>query len=301
MGRGEAVNIFHRFKNPKVQFLVNLIIITFGCAVYAGGIFLFLDPNSLASGGISGVSIILSHLVGLLPTGTWIILLNVPLLLIAIWKFGFKFVFTTIYAIVVSSLFINLGHKYIGAATNDTLLAAIAGPVMVSIGIGLLFHAGASTGGTDILVKLMRLKFKSVSTGTVFMIFDIIVIIASAISFGRFELSLYAGVCVVIQTIVLDKLLYGFDSAKMIYVISENNEKITRRLLDELDVGATIVHSHGGYTGKNIPVIMCVLKKHQLPKAKEMIRDEDKNAFLIVTNATEILGEGYKSHEAADL
>ena len=295
------MNIFHRFKNKKIQFLVNMVLITIGCAIYAGGVFLFLDPNSLASGGISGVSIILSHLLELLPTGTWIVILNVPLLLIAIWKFGFKFVFTTIYAIIMSSTFMNLGSKYIGAATHDPMLAALAGPVMVSTGIGILFHAGASTGGTDILVKLMRLKFKSVSTGTIFMIFDIMVIIASAIAFKRFELSLYAGVCVVIQTVVLDKLLYGFDSAKMIYIVSEKNQIITDRLLKELDVGATIVHSHGGYTGKDQPVIMCVLKKHQLPRAKEVIRDEDKNAFLIVTNATEILGEGYKSHETADL
>ncbi len=295
------MNIFHRFKNKKIQFLVNMVLITIGCAIYAGGVFLFLDPNSLASGGISGVSIILSHLLKLLPTGTWIVILNVPLLLIAIWKFGFKFVFTTIYAIVISSTFMNLGSKYIGAATHDPMLAALAGPVMVSTGIGILFHAGASTGGTDILVKLMRLKFKSVSTGTIFMIFDIMVIIASAIAFKRFELSLYAGVCVVIQTVVLDKLLYGFDSAKMIYIVSEKNQIITDRLLKELDVGATIVHSHGAYTGRNQPIIMCVLKKHQLPRAKEVIRDEDKNAFLIVTNATEILGEGYKSHETADL
>jgi len=295
------VNIFHRFKNKKIQFLVNMVLITIGCAIYAGGVFLFLDPNSLASGGISGVSIILSHLLKLLPTGTWIIILNVPLLLIAIWKFGFKFVFTTIYAIVISSAFMNLGSKYIGAATHDPMLAAFAGPVMVSAGIGILFHAGASTGGIDILVKLLRLKFKAISTGTIFMIFDIMVIIASAIAFKRFELSLYAGVCVVIQTVVLDKILYGFDSAKMIYIVSEKNEVITDRLLKELDVGATLVHSHGAYTGRNQPIIMCVLKKHQLPRAKEVIRDEDKNAFLIVTNATEILGEGYKSHETADL
>lgn len=295
------MNIFHRFKNKYVQFLVNMVMITIGCAAYAAGVFLFLDPNALASGGISGVSIILSHLIGVFPTGTWIVILNVPLLLIATWKFGFKFLFTTIYAIIMSSLFMNLGSQYIGAATDDPMLAALAGPVLVSIGIATMFHAGASTGGTDILVKLMRLKFKSVSTGVIFMIFDVMVIIASAIAFKRFELSIYAGVCVVVQTIVVDKLLYGFDSAKMIYIMSEKNDIITKRLLEELDVGATIVHSHGGYTGKNQPVIMCVLKKHQLPRAKEVIRAEDNSAFLIVTNATEILGEGYKSHDTAEL
>ena len=295
------MNIFHRFKNKKVQFLVNMVMITIGCAAYAAGVFLFLDPNALASGGISGVSIILSHLIGIFPTGNWIIIHNVPLLIIATWKFGFKFLFTTIYAIIMSSLFMNLGAEYIGAATYDPMLAAFAGPVLVSLGIAIMFHAGASTGGTDILVKLMRLKFKHISTGTIFMIFDVMVIIASAISFKRFELSIYAGVCVVVQTIVVDKLLYGFDSAKMIYIMSEKNDIITQRLLNELDVGATIVHSHGGYTGKNQPVIMCVLKKHQLPKAKELIRAEDNGAFLIVTNATEILGEGYKSHDTADL
>ena len=295
------MNIFHRFKNPKIQFLVNMVLITIGCAMYAAGVFLFLDPNALASGGISGVSIILSHLVGLFPTGTWIIVLNIPLLIIATWKFGFKFLFTTLYAIAMSSWFMNLGSEYIGAATNDPMLAAIAGPTLVSFGIAIMFHAGTSTGGTDILVKLMRLKFKHISTGVIFMIFDVIVILASAIAFKRFELSIYAGVCVVVQTIVVDKLLYGFDSAKMIYIMSEKNDIITKRLLEELDVGATIVHSHGGYTGKNQPVIMCVLKKQQLPKAKELIRAEDNGAFLIVTNATEILGEGYKSHDTTDL
>ncbi len=295
------MNIFHRFKNKKVQFLVNMVLITFGCALYASGVFLFLDPNALASGGLSGISIVLSHLVGLMPTGTWIIVLNIPLLIIATWKFGFKFLFSTLYAIAMSSWFMNLGTQYIGAATHDPMLAAIAGPTLVSCGIAIMFHAGASTGGTDILVKLMRLKFKHISSGVIFMVFDVIVIIVSAIAFKRFELSIYAGVCVAIQTYVVDKLLYGFDSAKMIYIMSEKNDVITKRLLEELDVGATIVHSHGGYTGKNQPVIMCVLKKQQLPKAKELIRAEDSCAFLIVTNATEILGEGYKSHDTAEL
>ncbi len=295
------MNIFHRFKNSRVQFAVNMCFITLGAMIYAAGVFLFLDPNKLASGGVSGISIVLSHILGGLSTGTWVMLINIPLLIIAIWKFGFKFVFTTLYAIAVSSVFMNFGMEYIGPATNDLFLASVIGPVFISGGIAILFHAGASTCGTDILVKLLRLKFKSVSSGVIFMLCDCVVIIVSLIAFRRIELSLYAIVCVVLQTVVLDKLLYGFDSAKMIYIISDKNDSIKDRLLEDLDVGASVVHSHGGYTGQNKPIIMCVLKKQLLPKAKDIIKEEDDNAFLIVTNATEILGEGYKSHNSAEL
>lgn len=295
------MNFLHKIKNKKLLFITKFLMVTVGSFLYASGIFLFLDPNSLASGGVSGLSIVLNHTFDLLPTGTWIVIFNVPLLIIAVWKFGFKFVLSTIYAIFLSSTFVNLGGKYIGGATNDPILASIAGPVLVSLGIGLLFHAGASTGGTDIVVKLLRLKFKSVSTGIIFLFCDCAVILVSFIAFKQLDLALYAGICVIIQTVVLDKLLYGFDSAKMMYIVSNKNDEISDRLLKELDVGVTVVHAHGGYTGQNKPTLMCVLKKHQLPRAKELIRQTDGSAFLIITNAVEILGEGYKSHDTADL
>lgn len=300
-GERPQMDIFHACKRKSVQYLVDILVITVASAVYAAGISLFLDPNQLAPGGISGVAIILNHAIGIMPTGSWIVLLNVPLLIIGVWKFGLKFFFSTIYATVVSSLFINLGDAYLTPLTDDLFLSCIIGGTLVSIGLGIIFRAGATTGGTDIIVKLMRRRFKHISTGNTFMIFDGLVVLASAVVFRNFTICLYAAVAVFVQSTVIDKILYGFDSAKMIYIISEKEGEIASRMLRELNVGVTYMHGEGAYTGKEKNVIMCVLKKQLLPNARDIVREEDPQAFMIIATASDIIGEGYKAHDAVDL
>lgn len=267
--------------------------ITGASLIYAAAVSLFLDPNSLAPGGVTGISIILNRLTEI-ETGTWMLLINIPILVIGIWKFGLRFILSTMYCTAMTSLFTNQLTLY-GPVTTDPLLAALAGGVLMAVSLGMVFKAGATTGGTDIIVKLLRLKFPHLKTGSLFLITDTLIVAISAFVFQNIDVALYAGLVVVVNSLLLDVVLYGRDGAKLLFIIADRSERIVERLLAELNVGATYISGSGAYSGKEKKVIMCVIKKQLSPKAEEIVRQEDPLAFMIVTGATEIFGEGYKS------
>ena len=280
-------------KKTPAKHAMDYLIMTMGAVIYAAGISLFLDPNSLAPGGVTGISIILNRITSL-ETGTWILILNIPILIIGAWRFGMRFILSTLYCIAVTSLCTNLFTAY-GAVTEDLFLAAVVGSSLLAVGVGLVFKAGSTTGGMDIIIKLLRLKMPYLKTGALYLILDAVVVVASAILFRNIEIALYAGFAVFINSVVLDVVLYGRDGAKLIYIISDSYEPITRRLLEELDLGVTHVNASGAYSGKEKSVIMCVCRKTLSPKVEEIVKEEDPLAFMIVSSATEIYGEGYKN------
>ena len=280
----------------------NFIMVTIGSIMYAVGISLFLDPANLASGGVSGIAIIITSITDVLPTGTWIIIINIPIMIAGVWKLGAKILLPTFYALAISSGTMTLLEMFnVPPVTNDTLLACAGGAVVASAGIGLVFRGGATTAGTDIIVKLLRLKFRHISTGAIFLFTDGMVCLASGIAFNDINKALFAGIAVFIQMNVLNMVLYGSDEARMVYIISERDDIIAQRLLNEIDAGATFLHGNGAYTGKDRKVLMCVLKMRSLPQAREIVRQEDSDAFMIVTKATSVFGEGFKSHVEDDL
>ena len=179
---------------------------------------------------------------------------------------------------------------------GQDFMACIIGAAMCGVGLGIVFNYNGSTGGTDIIIKLLRLKFPYLKTGALFFLTDVVIVIASAFVFRNVDKALYAGIVVIITSVVLDVVLYGRDEAKLIYIISDHAEKIAGRLLEELDIGVTYVQGSGAYSGKEKSVIMCAMKKNISPKAEEIVKEEDPLAFMIVTSATEIFGEGYKSY-----
>ncbi len=278
----------------KRLFLKNILLITVGSAVYGAALGLFLDPNALAPGGVSGLAVLLSRVLGL-RTGTWFMLMNIPILILGIWRFGFRFILSTIYSTVLISLCTNLSGR-LGVMTRDPFLAALAGGVLMAVGIGLVFKAGSTTGGTDIIVKCLRQRMPHLRTGRLFLILDVAVVALSALVFRDVDKALYAGVAVAVNSFVLDLVLYGRDEAKLIYIISDHAGEIAERLLKELDIGVTYMQGKGAYSGRPKQVILCAVKKHMAPKAEDVVREEDPLAFLIVTSATEIYGEGYKSY-----
>ncbi len=281
------------FKNQ----IKSLLLIAAASIFYGIGISLFLDPNNLASGGITGISIIVNRVTGI-ETGTVAFLLNIPIMIIGWWKFGGKFMLSTIFAIIMTSGFINYFSRF-DKATDDLFLAAVAGGGLIAVSIGIIFKAGATTGGADIIVRLIKLKYRHMKTGGVFLIMDMLVVAASLLVFKNIESALYAAVAVIVCSYTMDIVLYGTDEAKLFYVISKTGEKeeeIVKELLLKLDVGATYLEACGTYSGKRRRVILCAVRKQQLPMAKEIVRTIDDGAFMIVTSASEILGEGYKSH-----
>ena len=220
---------------------------------------------------------------------------NIPIIMLGMWKFGFRFIVSTFYTIAATSIFTNIFARF-GAATDDILLAALAGSVLIAISIGVIFKRGATTGGTDIIVKCLRLKYPHLKTGSLFFIMDLCIVSLSGIVFRNIDSALYAGISVVVTAVVLDMVLYGTDEAKLVYIISDCQVRITDRLLEELDIGVTRLSGEGAFSGNKKKIIMCVVHKPLAPKVEEIVKEEDADAFMIVTSATEIFGEGYKSY-----
>lgn len=279
-------------KNETGKELWSIVQITLAAVVYAAGISLFLDPNRLAPGGITGIAVILNRLIHI-ETGTLYFLLNIPVVFLGIIKFGIRFMAKTAWAILMTSFFTNLLGN-VGAVTDDLLMAGTAGGILIAIGIGLIFKAGATTGGTDIIVKILRQKYRHLKTGFLFLCMDVVIVGVSGLIFGDIDIALYALATVIISGKALDYVLYGGDEAKMFYIITGVPEKIGVRLMKELEVGVTYLQGRGGWTGDEKQVVFCMVPKRLGPEVEEIVKVEDSRAFMVVTSAGEIYGEGYK-------
>lgn len=267
--------------------------ITLAAGIYAAGVSLFLDPNNLAPGGITGIAILINRLTGI-GTGMLILLLNVPLILLGIWKFGWKFILSTFYAIFAISIATDILAP-MGAVTGDPLLAAVAGGTLVALALGMVFRTGATTGGMDIVIKVLRIRYPHMRTGSLFLITDVMIASLSGLVFGNVDVVLYALIAVFVMSAVMDRVLYGTDEAKLIYIISDSPDQIAQRILGEIDIGVTYLQGKGAYSSQNKKVIMCVTKKQQAPGIESIIKEEDPRAFMIISSASEIYGEGYKN------
>lgn len=270
-------------------------VLTVSSVLYAMGIALFLDPNHLAPGGVTGIGIILGQFLPL-ETGTIIFMINVPLIILGYLKLGRKLIVRTFYCVALTSVLIDAINAVYGCAvTDDLLISAIAGSGLVGIGIGMIMKHEATTGGSDIIVRLLRKRFPHIKTNVLFSSMDCVIVAISAFVFKDIVIAMYALIAVVVCSTIMDKVLYGMDEAKMLYIISDHSAQIADRLLNELDVGATFVQGKGAYSGRDKEVIMAVMRKALAPKAEEIVREADPAAFMIVTSANEIYGEGYKN------
>ena len=279
-------------EKQKKHEMKNILMIMVASLIYAVGISCFLDPNQLAPGGITGIAVILNRLVNI-ETGTLYFWLNVPIVLFGIKKFGLRFMAKTAFAIIMVSVFTNILSP-VGALTTDLLMAGAAGGILIALGIGLIFKAGETTGGTDIIVKALRQKYRHLKTGFIFLCSDIIIVSISGIVFRDLNIVFYALVTVIISGKALDYVLYGGDEAKMIYVMTERPEEIGNRLMNELEVGITYLQGKGGWKDTEKLVVFTVVPKRLGPQVEEIVKREDPDAFMIISSANEIYGEGYK-------
>lgn len=277
-----------------MKLLKKYFVITAASILFGAGISLFIDPNNLAPGGVSGLSIILNRLVPV-ETGTLFLLLNVPVIALGAWKFGWKFILSTLYAIFITSAATNL-FEQMEPLTREPLLGAMFGGVCTATGIGFVLRSGGTTGGTDIIVKCLKLKKPHLKTGTIFLVVDSVIIVLGGIVFGRLDAVLYSVISAATASWMLDLVLYGRDEAKMIYIISNVPTVITERILKELNIGVTYLTGTGAYKKEEKQVIFCVVKKQNAYKVEEIVKQEDTHAFMIIASATEIYGEGYKSY-----
>ena len=282
-------------------------LILIGCIIYSIGVALFLDPHALASGGVTGIAIMISFLAkGKLGTGWIILIINVPLFILGAIFFGRKFIISTIISTALSSGLIELWNYLIlphMPEYDNMLLSAVVGGSLYGCGLGLIFRAGSTTGGTDIIVKILRKRFRHFRTGVISMIVDIVIVSISAFIFKDIELLFYTVLSIIAFTLLFDLVLYGGNSAKLVHVVttSEYSPAICERILKELDISATLVDGKGAYTGGERVIIMCVIKGFLYPRLRDIIKEIDPGAFTIVSSAKEIYGEGYKAHDDEEL
>lgn len=287
----------------KAKLFLQLVTISLGCVAYAAGLILFLNPNDLAPGGVSGVSIMLNRFIPV-EVGTLILLFNIPLLIIAFIKFGAKFTAMTAFATALSSTIMDLMGAFLPpdyAVTKDKLLAGIFGGALMAFGMGVIFRAGGTTGGSDIIIRLLRRKFRHLKTSTIFLITDCIIVGVSALVFGNIEAALYAGIALAVNSSVLDFVLYGSNGARMIFIVTEHPDEINKVLTEKLNTGSTVIRGEGAYTGREKTILMVVAKKHRFPKIRDAVGAADPNSFMIVSSASEIFGNGYLSIFANEL
>lgn len=279
-------------KKALKRYLIPYLWITLASAVYAVGFNWCYVPNQIGFGGITGVGQIVNHLLPWAPIGTVVILLNIPLFLLG-WKLlGGHLLVSSLFAMVVSSLMIDLLTALYTFQPMEPLLACIFGGVLMGASLGVVFLQGATTGGTDLIARLLKLKFAWLPMGKLLMAIDLVVIVAVALAFRSLGSALYGLVALYISSIVMDGVLYGLDNAKVAYIISDRHEELTRRLL-ELDRGVTLLQGKGAYSGRDKQVILCACARTQIIPVKRAVQEIDPDAFVIVCDAHEILGEGF--------
>jgi len=281
--------------------LIPVLAITLASALYALGFVWCYAPNGIAFGGVTGVAQIVNFLIPALPIGVTVIFLNIPLFLLG-WKFiGGRLLVTSLYAMFTSSVFIDVLTPLYDWPPMEPLLACIFGGLMMGLSLGMIFLQGATTGGTDLLARLLKLKLAWLPMGKLLMGIDLAVILAVALAFRALNAALYGLVALYISTIVMDGVLYGLDTAKVAYIISDKNGAISDAIVKDLDRGVTILHGQGAYTGAEKDVLMCAFKQREIAAIKATIKDIDPSAFVIVCNAHEVLGEGFRDYKKDDL
>lgn len=275
--------------------------ITIASIIYAVGFNWCYEPNQIGFGGITGVGQIINYFLPWAPIGTVVILLNIPLFILG-WKFiGGHLLVSSLFSMFVSSLAIDVLAAVYTFKPMDPMLATIYGGVIMGASLGVVFLQGATTGGTDLIARLMKLKMAWLPMGRLLLGIDLVVIVAVAIAFGNLNSALYGIVALYISSIVMDMVLYGLDTAKVAYIISDHYPEISRRIIEDMDRGVTLLKGVGGWSGEEKQVLMCAFKQRQIVKLKSMVKDIDPAAFLIVCDAHEVLGEGFRLYKQNDI
>ena len=265
------------------------LLIIFGSAVGASAYPMFLTPNAIAPGGLTGVAMILNHLFHW-PIGMTSLLLCVPLFLAGWKQSGVLFVLRSVGATVLFSLLIDL--LPLPAVTDDILLASVFGAVLLGVGLGMILMGGGTTGGTDMLAEMLHRRFPSVRVGVFLACADGCVILAAAVIMGA-RAALYALINIAISAYVIDQVLSGTGKAKACFVISDLADRISGRIMQEMDRGVTLLNATGGYSGAGKNLIICVCAAREISRLKQIIKLEDQKAFMFITDTHETLGEGF--------
>ncbi len=276
--------------------VLDILIYTVGGFVYSSAVTLFITPNEISPGGITGVATALSSVSGI-PSGMLLFVFNLPLLILGFVKLGGVFIFKTAIASVIVSLTLTITEFVLPVPRVDKILSAIFGGIIMGFGISLIMLRGATTGGVDIIAKLVNRKHRHLTVGRIILILDFAVIAFATFVYKNIESALYSSVVIYATSFMLDLMLYGSDKGKLIYIVTTKERQICQKINNEMSRGVTVISAKGGYTGEDKTLLLCTLRRHEVSALYEIIDKADPAAFVVVAEAGEIIGEGFKSIE----
>lgn len=274
------------------EFLIDMIYLTLGCAIMAIGTAVFLLPNQLSTGGFTGIATIFYYLFHF-SMGTVILALNIPFFILAFFKIGKKLVIKSIIGTSLLSIFIDLFEK-IPTLTNDRLLACIYGGIFIGFGLALVLKANASTGGTDLITYIARAYKPYMKTSSIIVVVDVIIIGLNVIFFKKVEIGLYSAISIYLMGKMIDIVFEGINFTKMVYIISQKYEEISKEIDNQLQRGSTGIYAKGMYTNTDKMMLMCVGARNEVARMKQIATQIDPKAFIIISNARETWGKGFK-------
>ncbi len=291
--KGQPLSTWELWKSRKIVFVVDMLFVLAGTALYALGVHVFTAPNQIAPGGVTGLATAFEYLTGF-PIGITVALVNIPLLLI-----GFRFVGKSFFLkTMVSTAFFTFSYEVLFRAIpvyhGQPILAALFGGVLIGAGLALVFMRGGSTGGTDILSKMIHRRFPHLQLGRIVFLIDLVIIALAALAFRNFESAMYAVIAMFTSAQVMDSLLYGMDQCKMAMVVTDRPEDVSRVIGEGIRRGTTLFEGKGGFTGSSKTMVLCAVRKSEFYKLKRLVHGIDPQAFMIAANANEVLGEGFK-------
>ncbi len=283
-------------RTHKREILMAYAQILIGSVIGAAAYPTFLIPNNIAPGGLTGVATILNFLAGW-PVGITALVLNIPLFLIGYRTMGKVFAFRSLVATALFTILIDI--LPLKPVSEDPLLGTLFGGVVLGIGLGLILRGGATTGGSDMVARMVHRRFSFITVGMFLFALDFLVVLAAAVFIGGTE-ALYAMIDIYVCGRVIDAVMVGFGGNKACFVMTDAWQKITGRVLNEIERGCTLLEARGAYSGTSRPVVMCVMSRQEMTALKRIVQEEDEKAFMFITEAHEALGEGFSRLDGKD-
>lgn len=276
-----------------LNWILDLIVFIAGGLLYSVAVLMFLTQNEISPGGLTGIASVLNYLFDL-PIGVMVFIMNIPLLIMAFIRFGGVFIVKTTIATAVISTILEVSGRFVPDFKIEPILAAVFGGLLMGFALSLYLIRGSTTGGVDIISKLINSKFPHITVGRIMLFADAIVVASAAIVYKNLESALYSVVALYASSRVMDMMLYGSDNGKIIYIITEEYGTVSEKIMLLVGRGVTFLDVTGAYTGENRKMIMCTVRRNEVASVCKLVREKDKKAFVVVAEAGEILGEGFK-------
>ena len=288
-------------KHTPSRLARDYIWITLGAVIYSLSFDWFYVPNEIGFGGITALGMILNRLIPGLPIGTVVLVLNIPIFLLG-WKLlGGHTLVSSLFAMAATSILVDLIAAAYTFPPMDPMLASVFGGLTLGVALGMIFSRGATTGGTDLVARLLKIPFAWLPVGKLLLLVDLSMLLAVAAAFRSLESGMYGGIALYISTVIMDNVLYGLDRSKVAYIVTSSPRPMAAEIDKQLERGTTFLHGEGSFTGQDKLVLMCAFKQRQIVPLKAIIHELDPEAFLIVCDAHEVLGQGFRRYQKNDI